>query len=214
MTWNVGEQIKSQARNLVYSPILNPMVIGPRPVRDFYYKSRLDHLLRFFGSTPFPKEIIDIGCNTGFFSFHLAREGSSVVGCDTDPQHIALALSLSGLYRLSPEFVHAAAEELLESAREYDAAILLTVLYHMIAAGTHERLLSLINARVRDFIIWESGDDPQKEIGAISGSTKFVNYLRIAYTYGTGKSRELGIFYREGWTPPRRDLSAGCISSH
>jgi len=37
------------------------------------------------------KRVLDVGCNEGFFSFHLADSGAEVLGIDIDPQRIAKA---------------------------------------------------------------------------------------------------------------------------
>ncbi|WP_244815399.1 hypothetical protein [Caballeronia sp. Lep1P3] len=47
---------------------------------------------------------------------------------------------------------------------------------------------------VEDFVIWESGSNPEEEKEVVRRFTRFTHYRKIADTYGTGRARELGIF--------------------
>jgi hypothetical protein len=62
--------------------------------------------------------------------------------------------------------------------------------------------LRKIDETVGELLIFESGDDPPREIEAIARGTHLGHYHRIATTYGTGKVRELGFFQ----TRPRSPL--------
>ena len=42
------------------------------------------------------KKILDVGCGTGFYSRHLARQGASVTGIDPNPEYIERAQSVAG----------------------------------------------------------------------------------------------------------------------
>lgn len=155
--------------------------------------------MAFLGDRMLSGRLLDIGSNTGFFSFHFLREGVDVTGCELDENHHELANSLGDLYRLPHRFIHGRAEDLLEQETDFTGCLLLTVLYHLINAGQHTRLLKLIDRRVSDFMIWESGDKPEMEKELITSSTKFNNYSLISITQATGKTREFGVFYIDGW---------------
>ena len=72
---------------------------------------------------------------------------------------------------------------------------MLTVFYHFAKFDNLRRAwLAKMNKFIDRFILWESGDTPEAEKADIIGNTKFKNYFRLASTYGTGKTRELGIF--------------------
>lgn len=197
--YHVEQTIRSQDRRVNYTPILNPMAGALRVERDFAYKSRLDHILYFFGAKDFSGSILDVGSNTGFYSFHFSREGMQVVGCEPDPNHYDLSLSLSNLYRLNATFTRLPAADYLMTGQIFDGALLLTVLYHLINRNEHNEFLDLLNSKISDYIIWESGGDPELEKNLILNKTKFSEYAFIANTYATGKARELGVFSRKGW---------------
>jgi hypothetical protein len=197
--YHVNEVIERQRRNLIYTPVLTPMIHAMRVVRDNQYQSRLDHLMAFLGDRLLTGKLLDIGSNTGFFSFHFLREGMAVTGCELDEDHFKMARSLGDLYRLPHRFILGPAEDFLEQEPDFNGCLLLTVLYHLVTKQQHKRLLQLIDQGVSEYIIWESGGDPEMEKDLIISSTKFRNYSRIAITHATGKTREFGIFYVDGW---------------
>jgi 2-polyprenyl-3-methyl-5-hydroxy-6-metoxy-1,4-benzoquinol methylase len=43
------------------------------------------------------KSVLDVGCNEGFFSLHMAGEGAKVIGIDIDEQRIAKALYVQSI---------------------------------------------------------------------------------------------------------------------
>jgi SAM-dependent methyltransferase len=197
--YHVNQVIAQQRRELIHTPVLTPMIHPMRVVRDNQYRSRLDHLMAFLGDRVLSGKLLDIGSNTGFFSFHFLREGMAVTGCELDEDHHSIANSLGDLYRLPHRFILGPAQDFLEQETDFTGCLLLTVLYHLIKNEQHKRLLKLIDQGVSDFIIWESGDDPQMEKELITSSTKFRNYSRISMTQATGKTREFGVFYIDGW---------------
>ncbi len=189
----VEEVIASQGRAEYYTPILHPNFQAIRPLRDFAYKSRLDHILEFLGPRVRKGDIVDIGSNAGFFSHHFAREGFNVVGYDPDPNHHDLAVALSALYGSEARFENKRFEQASNNTL-FDGALLLTVLYHFLQHGTHTPLLKKLDQIVADFVIWESGSNPESEREEFVKHTKFSSYLHIADTFGTGRARKLGIF--------------------
>lgn len=197
--YHVNQLIAEQSRSLIYTPVLTPMIHPMKVVRDNQFRSRLDHLMNFLGPQLLHGKLLDIGSNTGFFSFHFLREGMDVVGCELGKEHYNLACRLGDLYRLPHKFFQGRAEDLIERETGFTGCLLLTVLYHLIQNGEHERLLNLINEAVSDFIIWESGNYPEEEKRLIISLTKFKKYTKLATTFATGKTRELGIFSVHDW---------------
>jgi SAM-dependent methyltransferase len=189
----VRDVIAEQQRKEFYTPILHPDFYDRMPLRDFAYKSRLDHILEFLGPYRFSGRLVDIGSNAGFFAHHFSREGYDVTGYDPDRNHHDLAVALTRLYQLSTRFENEPFEE-ANPTHTWTGAILFTVLYHFIAWGKAERLLKKIDDTVESFVLWESGSNPQEEKDAFFRHTKFTSYQRIADTFGTGRTRELGIF--------------------
>jgi hypothetical protein len=193
--FHVTNEIKRQNRSLIYTPILNPMLNSIPVVRENCYKSRLDYIVEALPDVA-SKRILDIGSNTGYFSFHFAREGADVVGCEPDNSHFNLAVALSHVYRLRPDFINSTAESYLKLGHKFDGAIILSVLYHIINKGEHLEFLKLIDSQVTEFFVWESGDRPEDEKKIIFEHTNFGQYKLLATTYATGKVRELGLFTR------------------
>ncbi|CAO4183189.1 methyltransferase domain-containing protein [Methylorubrum extorquens] len=189
----VHSVIDAQRRTEFYTPILHPEFQALKPLRDFAYKSRLDYIVEFLGPRCRSGTLVDIGSNGGFFAHHFMREGFNVVGFDPDPNHHALATALSMLYRLPATFEDVPFQDASNNHR-FDGALLLTVLYHFLEKQEHRPLLAKLDALVEHFVIWESGSRPDDEKRQICDHTKFIHYVKIANTYGTGRMRELGIF--------------------
>lgn len=199
-TDRVNEEIRSQGRGPIYTPVFLPTVHPMPVVRDCEHTTRLDHLLHYLGERLLTGSLLDIGSNTGFFSFHFLREGMEVVGCEPHRDHIELARRIGDAYRLPHNFTQQTVEEILKSGATFNGCIFLTVFYHLIAGSDYRELLRLLDAGVSDYVIWESGADPSFEKVWIQTRTKFSNYQKIATTYATGKVREMGIFWRDGWS--------------
>jgi hypothetical protein len=189
---HVRNVISTQQRTEFYTPIHHPDFYDLSAYRETNYRGRLDHILEFLGPMRIPGRLLDIGSNTGYFSHHFAREGVEVVGYEPDRSHRDLADALSRLYRLTVRFENRPFEE--ADPERFSGALLLTVLYHIIALGRHEAFLARLDQTVDDFVIWESGSEPEEEKRVITRLTKFSHYRKIANTYGTGRVREMGIF--------------------
>jgi len=84
----------------------------------------------------------------------------------------------------------------------YDVGIILTVFYHyynnpiLKDDRVRDRFLKKLDATIDYMLIWESGDDYEGERSFIIENTKFKRFEHIAWTDGTGKLRELGVFYK------------------
>jgi SAM-dependent methyltransferase len=195
--WSIATFLERNNIGEVYCPILHPLAPRLAVCRDTTSGSRLDRILYFLGDYTFAGNLLDIGCNGGFYSHHFLRDGVNVVGVDLHEPHISLARQLSELYRLPNVFHHADVTDLM-AGRSYEAALLLTVLYHWMAEGPasyHPRLQQLHDC-VEDFILWESGHDPASEKQLLMSYGKFTRYEFLGFTYGTGRRRELGVFFR------------------
>ncbi|MFN6191605.1 MAG: methyltransferase domain-containing protein [Planctomycetia bacterium] len=197
--WNIATFLEQNKIREVYCPLLHPLVPRLSVCRDTTSGSRLDRILYFLGDYKSTGTILDIGCNGGFYTHHFLRDGADAVGVDTHKSHISLARQLSALYRLPDVFHHADVTELMVG-KKYEAALFLTVLYHWISEGPssyHPRLQRLHDC-VEDFILWESGHDPASEKSLLMAYGKFTRYECLGVTYGTGRTRELGVFIRPG----------------
>ncbi|WP_250513765.1 DUF1698 domain-containing protein [Caballeronia sp. INDeC2] len=193
---HVRDVLAAQSRAEFYTPIQHPDFYAIDALREASYRSRLDHIFEYLGPYRFRGRLLDIGSNTGYFSHQFAREGVEVVGFEPDRNHFDLANALSRLYRSSARFENKPFED-ANPNEHFSGSFLLTVLYHLLAQDKHRPLLERLDQMVEDFVIWESGSNPEVEKEVVRRFTRFANYRKIADTYGTGRARELGIFFTE-----------------
>lgn len=187
--------ILDQNRTEFYQPILNPYFSILHPFREGYTKSRLHHLLEYFGDRRFTdKKIVDIGANLGYMGQAFRRMGAEVTLFEFDPYHYELLEKIDKLLYTDCRIVKQKFEE-YDSNEKYDVAILLTVFHHYFSDNeVRDRFIRKLNECIKQMLIWESGDFPEEERNYILQHTKFHNYQHICYTYATGKFRELGLY--------------------
>ena len=190
------EIFTSDGTRLLYTPVLLSDFLGLPSERDGYGPSRLDLFLRHLGDHRLAgSPVLDIGCNTGFYAQHFAREGARVTGIEPDPRHARLARLLNQAYGLTWTL----REETFEDAalEPHDVGILLSVFYHFAKdPQVRARFLQKVDATVKRFLFWESGAEPEQERQWILEGTGFKRYRQLGQTWGTGKARELGVFER------------------
>jgi hypothetical protein len=150
----------------------------------------------------------------GWMSHHLQRQGFSVTGVDYDEKHLAVAWALNETYGLDVQF-HNCFLALFEPDHEFDVTLALTVLYHVFFRQDEQAIppsvrmdphavVSKIDSMTKHALIWESGDDPEREKDIVLSHSKLTCYLSLGPTKGTGKRRELGVFLRPGSTIAER----------
>lgn len=190
------EEICRQERKEFYQPIPNPYYMNLHTYRDEFNKSRLHHLLEYFGPKRMTgKKVVDIGANLGYISQMFYRMGAEVTMIEFDPNHYKLL-------KIINEMLYVKARVATEAFENYagkdifDIAIMLTVFYPYFDEDAHVRdaFIKRLNENVNEMLIWESGNRADEEKAYILENTKFKNYERICYTYATGKFREMGIF--------------------
>ncbi len=69
------------------------------------------------------KDVVELGCGTGYFGAWLARQGAHVVGVDVTPAQLETARRMEGEFRLGLEFVEANAEETGLPAESFDLVL-------------------------------------------------------------------------------------------
>lgn len=78
-------------------------------------------------------EVLDVGCNAGFYSFELARRGASVLAIDNDARYLAQARWAARQLGLQDavEFRQIGVYEIAQSPRQYDLVWFMGVFYHL-----------------------------------------------------------------------------------
>jgi len=191
----VHKIIMEQKRTQFYQPILNPYFMNLHPQREEYAKSRLHHILEFFGNRRFEeKKVIDIGANLGYMGQAFCRMGADVILLEPDSFHYDITRMVNELLHMNCKVITQKFEE-YNVDEKYDIAIMLTVFYHYFnQEEVRDKFIQHLNENVTQMIIWESGGKPEEERHYILQHTKFQNYIHICYTFATGKFRELGVF--------------------
>jgi hypothetical protein len=69
-------------------------------------------------------------------------------------------------------------------------------LYPLLGENAGLEILRKIDRLTCGMLIWESGDKPEEERDFILSNTSFGRYEKLSATYGTGKVRELGVFFK------------------
>ena len=78
-------------------------------------------------------EVLDIGCNAGFYTLELAARGANVLGIDIDPHYLAQARWAATHFKLRGrvDFRQASIYEFARKRRRFDLVWFLGVLYHL-----------------------------------------------------------------------------------
>lgn len=78
-------------------------------------------------------EVLDIGCNAGFYSFELARRGARVTGLDIDARYLQQARWAAEQFGLGEriELRQGSVYELAGTGQRFDLVCFLGVLYHL-----------------------------------------------------------------------------------
>jgi tRNA (mo5U34)-methyltransferase len=79
-------------------------------------------------------EVLDIGCNAGFYSVAMVRRGARVLGIDVDPHYLRQAAWAREQFGIDPERLELRQMEIYELAnleRTFDVVLFLGVLYHL-----------------------------------------------------------------------------------
>lgn len=205
-TRDLDEIVARTSRRVFYNPIDNPSYRKARVARRD--SVRLDRIRQLLGPLGPGLCGLDIGCNMGYTSHHLQRQGFCMTGVDFDEDHLAVAEALNTTYGLDVKFVHGYFRQ-FEADGPFDVTVALTVLYHMFYRQEEQNVperarmdkmaaLQKVDALTRHALLWESGPEPQREIEFIRSNSGLSDYCSLSRTRGTGKQRELGVFLRPG----------------
>ncbi len=194
--------VRETGRKEFYNPVLHARYRRARVSRPD--SVRLDRIRRLLGDCGEGLRGLDIGCNMGYMSHMLQRQGFRMTGVDLNPHHLEVARALNDTYSLSVKFFQGRFEE-LEPSNGYDIVIMLTVLYHTLRRSEAQaaRMVSRLDGLDPQALFWESGgleDQPEREIDFIRERSGLTDYLSLGRTFGTKKRRELGVFLRPSTT--------------
>lgn len=196
----VKETFSRHQRTLIYTPILNPYFEHLTSERDSTYPTRLDLILEHLGSVSVRgKNVLDIGCNIGYYSRHFARQGARVTGYEPMAEHYELARELNHLERVQFD-IRTEHFERTRLKEEYEIGLLLTVFYHVMDnPSVRQAFLRNVDRAVTGLLFWESGAEPGREKEILLQGTKFDEYEKLGDTEGTGKKREFGVFKKSSY---------------
>ena len=102
---------------------------------------------------------LDVGCNTGFYAFELARRGASVVGIDVEPLFLRQAAWAAREFGVEDrvEFRRMAVYDLPRMTEQFDLVLFMGVLYHL----RYPMLgLDLVTAKVRRLMVFQTLTTP------------------------------------------------------
>ncbi|QCR21070.1 TIGR04290 family methyltransferase [Pontibacter sp. SGAir0037] len=110
-------------------------------------------------------EVLDIGCNAGFYSIELAKRGANVLGIDVDPHYLRQAEWVAKQFGLEDkiELKQMQVYDVARLDRQFDLIWYMGVLYHL-----RYPLLSLdiLSQKARNLMVFQTlsmpGDAPQE----------------------------------------------------
>ena len=128
-----GETLRAVISRM--GPWYHDVKLGPglstNPLHEEYMANRWRFLEPFIPEDLHRKSVLDIGCNSGFFSFQMRkRNAGRVVGIDIMPHLLAQARFLSHWFEQPLELRELGAYD-VESLGSFDVVIFIGVLYHL-----------------------------------------------------------------------------------
>ncbi len=213
---DLDREVANQGRNGFYTPIMHKKYRNWKVSRPGV--KRLDLMRTFLGPVHRRLSVLDIGCNTGFYDFHLYRQGFEVTGIDFNPKHLAIAQAQRSMYSAEVAFELCGLLE-FQPGRRYDIVLAMTVFWHMLgwankpASITPRELGDKLEELVGSALFWESGRRAEEEIKIIRGHSGLSHYTRLGWTRATGKDREFGVFTRRPVAETQRNFrnSSGAL---
>jgi tRNA (mo5U34)-methyltransferase len=118
------------------------------------------------------KTVLDIGCNTGFYSIEMKRRGARhVLGIDTEEGYLAQARFAAEICGASIELRQMSVYDIADLNERFDLVLMLGVLYHL----RHPLLaLDLLHEHVvKDLLVFQSLMRGSKEIEPLADDYPF-----------------------------------------
>lgn len=183
-----------------YAPILHPNFMNYPTRRDTAGDTRIIQIFNYLYNKKMSmseKSFLDIGSYYSFFSQAFERLGADVTTLEVYESSYEAGKKINDL--LHCHNITAIHGDILNTdfERKFDITMMLTVFYPYLDTEDGKKIIKKVSNITRNMLIWESGEKPKMEIEYILRHTDFSGYEKIAETYGTGRTRELGVFYKE-----------------
>lgn len=195
-----SQLIKEQRISFVYTPILHPVFYYFPCKRENCGQTRLMKICQYFTENNIlveGKKILDAGTYIGYFAQHMYRMGAEVTAVEFDRKNYELLVNINKLIGCEGIETQNIGIQDMEEKKNYDITFLLTVLYWHLDTEIGVQLIKKIDKLTKEVLIWESGNEPEREKEFILKNTAFYSYKKIASTFGSGKLREMGVFYKK-----------------
>jgi tRNA (mo5U34)-methyltransferase len=115
---------------------------------------------------------LDIGCNSGFYTFELARRGAQVTGIDVDPHFLRQARWAAEKFELTEavEFRQAQVYDLAHEEARYDLVLFMGVFYHL----RYPLLgLDIVAEKVKRLMLFQTLTIPGEEVADVPEDQDF-----------------------------------------
>lgn len=161
--------------------------------------------------------VLDIGCNIGYFSLKCSESNKFVIGLDYDLFNIIICNYLKNTYKLKNSFFLRTFidEDYIEKMPSFDSVIFLSVFHHWVKEFGEERSLKMLEKlcnKINVSLIFETGQN--NEIGtkwfenmAFMGTDINIWVEKTFKNFGFSEINEIGT-YDTGLTKTKRTMFA------
>lgn len=176
------------------TPILHPSFNYLKVNRDGKAPIRLELIFNYLGEENLiGKRIIDIGCETGYFSRQLVREGAIVTGIESDKKKLKMIKKINKLEQVDFNLLEGTFAN--SKLPVFDIGIRLhSFKFQKENQSSIEGFLKQVNNSIKHLLFWEEGTDLEFEKKLILEKTFFTRYEKLGVTFEAGKEKELGVF--------------------
>lgn len=191
------ETLKKNRLSLVYTPILHPNFVAYPCMRENYGATRLMKICKYLYSQsidPTGKKVLDAGSYLSYFAQNFSRMGAHVTSVEFDPANYEPACAINKLLRRDDIIMINGGIEELNSDMKFDITIMTSVLNWHLDKDLGKEIICIVDKVTENMLIWESGDEIEREKQFIIDNSSFKKYIRLQSTFGTGKLREFGVF--------------------
>ena len=183
-----------------YAPIPHPNFYFFPAYRDIGGHKRIQKIAEFLMYNHISikgKKVLDAGSYYCYLSQFFARIGAEVTAVEFNPTSSEFGKLLNELLYCSNIQSICTGIDNIDTSERFSFTIMLTVLYWHLNTPLGLQILHNVDLVTENFLLWESGDEPESEIQFILENSSFNKYIKISETIGTGKVRELGVFCKE-----------------